>query len=965
VTSLIGQEVDVERFMHRIRAEAANATSDGRDKPIEHATLRSDCAEIQGAPLPRRPMPSPAYPHAPEDMILTIPDEDSDPGLLNYQSAADGSHNLETLLNYDDREFIQAAYLALMTRAPDSGGFDTYLRLLRSGTSKLEILCILRDSAEGRAAAARVVGLPGRLFLEKLRGWPIIGPLAGLLTSLWNLPRVECRQRVLDGRLFSLIDQASNRARTSQAVIKRALKDLEAANRQLVEYAASKPGYDDLQGSLDAVWLSLDALQRDKTDVEQILQFTVQLGENARALDTLESVKADRSAVDESHELLTHALAAKAERQELAALNSRLMSKAEVADVDHLQSKLIEVASALDAVHSVKADRSSVEETRHLLTLALAAKAERHEITALTNHLVGLIQSRAKREDLVPIEETCAQLIRQAANDRSAFEAGIDKLTATLGVVHEDAAARRESLIQLRTHYETIESAHTQGKERTEAALNDLNKTLLGLAHDKVDCITLEATQTETRMLLERARAETEERLGSVVHSLNDKLEMLDQSKINRDAAYASIAEAEARTEGAWNKHLGAVVQSFNAKLEVLDRSKINHDAADAAVTGVEARIGTALNSLNEMLRAISHGKADRAAFESTQSDMRTSLGGLRAETDLRLNAAVDSLNSKLDSLAQSKIDRNVLLAETRTSVEEARRQAQEALHLALVPIEARTSDIRRNLLDQERRLGMFLEEARKRLPKPLSTTQLANLVAEEDHLLDAMYASFEDMFRGTREDIKNRARIYLPHIRAAKVDLAGAPVIDLGCGRGEWLELLRDENISSRGVDINRVFLDACRAMELDAKESDAVTFLRNLKPNSVAAVTSFHLIEHLPLKSLIALIDESLRVLKPGGLIILETPNPENLEVGGCNFYTDPTHRNPLPPPLTLALVELRGFVRPIVIRRDQERIRKHVPPLVSVDQPIARSINPIVELIRDHFYVSPDYAVVATKA
>jgi SAM-dependent methyltransferase len=1028
VTSLIGQEVDVERLMHRIRAEAANTASDERDGPTERPTLRSDLGEIHGAPLSIRPMPPPKYPNAPENVILAIPDEDSDPGLLDYQSAAVGGDRLETLLNYDDREFIQAAYLTLMMRAPDSGGFDTYLRLLRSGTSKLEILRILRDSAEGRAAAACVVGLPGRLFLEKLCGWPIIGPLARLLTSLWNLPRVEYRQRVLDGRFFSLMDQASNRARASHAVIKRALKDLEAANRQLVEYAASKPGYDDLRRSLDAVWLSLDALQRDKTDVEQIFQLKTQLGETARALDTLDSVKADRSSVQETRELLTHALATKAERQEIAALSTRLtskaevadvahlqtrlvetsralealqsvkadqssveetrelltialttkaerqeiaaltnhlMSKAEVADVAHLQTEVVEASRALDALQSVKADRSSVEETRHLLTLALATKAERHEITALTNHLVGLVQSRPKREDLEPIEETCAQLIRQAANDRSTFETAIDELTAALGVVHEDAAVRLQLLMQLRTHYETIESAHMQGKEKTEAALNNLNKTLLGLSQDKVDRIALEVTQTETRILLENVQAETEKRLGAVVHSLNDKLEMLDQSKINRDAAYASISEAEVRTETAWNKHLGAAVQSLNAKLEVLDQSKINRDAANTAVTDAEARIGTALNGLNEMLRAISNAKADRVAFEATQADMRTSIGGLRTETDQRLSAAVNSLNSKLDSLAQSKIDRDVLQAETRTSVEEARRQAQEALHLALEPIEARTSDIKRNLLDQERRLGFFLEEARKRLPKPLSTTQLANLVAEEDHLLDAMYASFEDMFRGTREDIKNRARIYLPHIRAAKVDLSGAPVIDLGCGRGEWLELLRDENITSRGVDINRVFLDVCRAMALDAKESDAVTFLRNLKPNSIAAVTSFHLIEHLPLRSLIALLDESLRVLKPGGLIILETPNPENLEVGGCNFYTDPTHRNPLPPPLTQALVELRGFVRPIIVRRDQERIRKHVPPLVPVDQPIARSINPIVELIRDHFYVSPDYAVVATKA
>ncbi len=98
---------------------------------------------------------------------------------------------------------------------------------------------------------------------------------------------------------------------------------------------------------------------------------------------------------------------------------------------------------------------------------------------------------------------------------------------------------------------------------------------------------------------------------------------------------------------------------------------------------------------------------------------------------------------------------------------------------------------------------------------------------------------------------------------------------------------------------------------MDLDVTEKDAVSFLRNLKPNAVGAITSFHLIEHLPLKTLISLLDESLRVLKPNGLIILETPNPGNLQVGSNTFYLDPTHRNPLPPQFTQFLLEARGFI------------------------------------------------------
>ena len=117
--------------------------------------------------------------------------------------------------------------------------------------------------------------------------------------------------------------------------------------------------------------------------------------------------------------------------------------------------------------------------------------------------------------------------------------------------------------------------------------------------------------------------------------------------------------------------------------------------------------------------------------------------------------------------------------------------------------------------------------------------------------------------------------------------------------------------------------------------------------------------------MKVLIAMIDESLRVLKPGGIVILETPNPENLQVGACNFYTDPTHRNPMPPVLTESLLELRGFVKPFIVRRDQEKMRSLAPPHVANGQPLAASINPMVDVMLSNFFVSPDYAVVATKA
>jgi SAM-dependent methyltransferase len=280
----------------------------------------------------------------------------------------------------------------------------------------------------------------------------------------------------------------------------------------------------------------------------------------------------------------------------------------------------------------------------------------------------------------------------------------------------------------------------------------------------------------------------------------------------------------------------------------------------------------------------------------------------------------------------------------------------QSFLDDALLSVKAQALDIKRNLLDQDRRLGLLLEEARKRLPEPISTGQIEAMLTEDDHRLDAMYASFEDRFRGTREDIKQRLGIYLPIVLEAKAGAKDATILDLGCGRGEWLELIHQEGLTAVGVDLNRIFLEGCRELGLDVVEQDAVVYMQNLKPNSICAVTAFHLIEHLPLKTLIALMDEILRVLHPRGVLILETPNPANVQVGSCNFYYDPTHRNPLPGQLTQYLLEARGFTR------------THFMPLHPIGDTLDRLKEGESQLHRvfNQFFFGPqDYAVLGYKS
>lgn len=210
-------------------------------------------------------------------------------------------------------------------------------------------------------------------------------------------------------------------------------------------------------------------------------------------------------------------------------------------------------------------------------------------------------------------------------------------------------------------------------------------------------------------------------------------------------------------------------------------------------------------------------------------------------------------------------------------------------------------------------------------------------------------YRAFEDRYRGSRELIKQRLGAYRPFL--LPLATLAAPALDLGCGRGEWLELLAECGLEGLGVDLDAGMLAACRERGLRVEQGDALAALRAQPDASLALVSAFHLVEHLPFALVQELIAEAHRALLPGGLLILETPNPENLSVGAASFYLDPTHERPLPPALLEFAVEFGGFARHRVVRLQED--------------PALRDEATGVGLITVLEGVSPDYAVVAQRA
>jgi len=219
--------------------------------------------------------------------------------------------------------------------------------------------------------------------------------------------------------------------------------------------------------------------------------------------------------------------------------------------------------------------------------------------------------------------------------------------------------------------------------------------------------------------------------------------------------------------------------------------------------------------------------------------------------------------------------------------------------------------------------------------------------------MTDNFYHAFEGRYRGSRELIKSRQMAYLPYIEALKKEGASsAPLkaLDLGCGRGEWLELLGEWGVDAQGIDLDAAMLSICYEKGLNVSQQNALEVLANMPDKSLDIVSGFHLAEHLEFADLINLVQQSFRALKSGGLLILETPNAENIAVATSTFYLDPTHNNPLPMQLLGFLYEYAGFA-------DVKEVRLNADITLGKDRWI--SLHDVVT------GVSRDYAIVGQKA
>lgn len=397
------------------------------------------------------------------------------------------------------------------------------------------------------------------------------------------------------------------------------------------------------------------------------------------------------------------------------------------------------------------------------------------------------------------------------------------------------------------------------------------------------------------------------------------------------------------------------VIRTIEQLLLGSDAVSSRNDRMEATLRRVSAKIQ----------RLTEHSERLEVATSATSKTIQrlTENTECLSKDNARLQADLSSAGHKITELSNviQRIVEQVNSAHQNTHIlrremenlTDLRSQESKRLTEQVAALDRYAIQTRRNVILQEQRITSILSSVRTRPEVQSDSSVDSDNRASAPESMAGLYLALEDAFRGSPDDIAERVSVYLSILEQAGLKQGVDLVIDIGCGRGEWLGLLSQNGYCNKGCDSNESMVGACRERGLNVVHQDALQFLHSLQADSVAAISALHVIEHLPLERLLALIDGSLRALRPGGLLILETPNPQNILVACHNFYIDPTHQKPVPMQLLQFLVEARGFcdIQPIALHPYPESL------LLDNSSEVARRFN-------EYFYGPQDYAILAKK-
>jgi SAM-dependent methyltransferase len=225
-------------------------------------------------------------------------------------------------------------------------------------------------------------------------------------------------------------------------------------------------------------------------------------------------------------------------------------------------------------------------------------------------------------------------------------------------------------------------------------------------------------------------------------------------------------------------------------------------------------------------------------------------------------------------------------------------------------------------------------------------------------------YVGFENQFRGSRDAIRARLESYLPFFTGT------ADVLDVGCGRGEFLELLAGAGVTARGIDSNHEMAEQCRARGLDVVEADAVGYLAGLPDGALGGLFAAQVVEHLPADYLLRFLELAFHKVRPGGRVVLETLNPACWVAFFESYIRDITHKWPLHPETLKYLMLASGFTRAEIEYRSpvplQDRLQTIAAP-PGGDAAMAdliETFNANAAKLNSRIFTNLDYAVIGAR-
>jgi O-antigen chain-terminating methyltransferase len=235
----------------------------------------------------------------------------------------------------------------------------------------------------------------------------------------------------------------------------------------------------------------------------------------------------------------------------------------------------------------------------------------------------------------------------------------------------------------------------------------------------------------------------------------------------------------------------------------------------------------------------------------------------------------------------------------------------------------------------------------------------------------DSIYKGFEDRFRGSVEEIRDKQRAFVPLFAGA------SDVLDIGCGRGEFLALLKEHRIGARGIDMNAAMVAAARDRGLDVVQAEALVYLQALPDASLGGIIASQVIEHLQPSSLLALLPVILKKLRPNAPVVLETINPACWLAFFSSYLRDFTHVWPVHPETLKYLLEAHGFAR-VELRYSEQapdavRMRGVDPAsLTGLDPATARALTTLADaynanatILNSLLFTYMDYAAIGYRA